>query len=174
MSRTGAAEPRGVLSNRSFRRLWIALSLSSLGDWLSILALTALASSITTGSGYQAQSYAVGGVLILKLLPAVILGPLAGAVADRFDRRMTMVIADVLRFALFLSIPLVGRLDWLFIATFLIECVTLFWIPAKEATVPNLVPKEQLERANQFSLLTTYGSAPVAAALFSPATRWPG
>ncbi|MBC6458476.1 dTMP kinase [Actinomadura sp. HBU206391] len=167
MSRTGVAEPRGVLSIRSFRRLWIALSLSSLGDWLSILALTALASSITTGSGYQAQSYAVGGVLIVKMLPAVILGPLAGAVADRFDRRMTMVIADVLRFALFLSIPLVGRLDWLFIATFLIECVTLFWIPAKEATVPNLVPRDQLERANQFSLLTTYGSAPVAAALFS-------
>jgi dTMP kinase len=167
MSRTGVAEPRGVLSIRSFRRLWIALSLSSLGDWLSILALTALASSITTSSGYQAQSYAVGGVLIVKMLPAVILGPLAGAVADRFDRRMTMVIADVLRFALFLSIPLVGRLDWLFIATFLIECVTLFWIPAKEATVPNLVPKDQLERANQFSLLTTYGSAPVAAALFS-------
>ncbi|GAA2116156.1 dTMP kinase [Actinomadura alba] len=167
MSRTGVAEPRGVLSIRSFRRLWIALSLSSLGDWLSILALTALASAITTGSGYQAQSYAVGGVLIVKMLPAVVLGPLAGAFADRFDRRMTMVIADVLRFALFVSIPLVGRLDWLFIATFLIECVTLFWIPAKEATVPNLVPKDRLERANQLSLLTTYGSAPVAAALFS-------
>jgi dTMP kinase len=143
------------------------LSLSSLGDWLSILALTALASSLTTGSSFQVQSYAVGGVLIVKMLPAVILGPLAGAVADRFDRRMTMVIADVLRFALFLSIPIVGRLDWLFIATFLIECVTLFWIPAKEATVPNLVPRDRLEQANQLSLLTTYGSAPVAAALFS-------
>ncbi|MGH3391316.1 MAG: MFS transporter, partial [Actinomadura sp.] len=143
------------------------MSLSSLGDWLSILALTALASAITGSAGFQAQSYAVGGVLIVKMLPAVILGPLAGAVADRFDRRLTMVIADVLRFGLFLSIPLVGRLDWLFIATFLVECVTLFWIPAKEATVPNLVPRDRLERANQLSLLTTYGSAPVAAGLFS-------
>ncbi|WP_460363834.1 dTMP kinase [Actinocorallia lasiicapitis] len=155
----------GVLSNKSFRRLWIALSLSSLGDWLSILALTALARSIT--EGYAAQSYAIGGVLIVKLLPAVLLGPLAGAVADHFDRRTTMVVADVLRFALFLSIPIVGRLDWLFIATFLVECVTLFWMPAKEATVPNLVAPAQLERANQLSLLSTYGSAPVAAALFS-------
>lgn len=155
----------GVLSIKPFRRLWIALSLSSLGDWLSILALTALAGSIT--EGYTAQSYAIGGVLIVKLLPSVLFGPLAGAVADHFDRRMTMVVADVLRFGLFLSIPLVGSLEWLFIATFLVEVVTLFWMPAKEATMPNLVPPAQLEKANQLSLLTTYGSAPVAAVVFS-------
>jgi dTMP kinase len=162
MTRTGS--PAGVLSIKPFRRPWIALSLSSFGDWLSILALTALAGSLTKGS---AENYAIGGVLVVKLLPALIFGPLAGAVADRFDRRITMVVADILRFALFLSIPLVGRLDWLYIATFLIEVVTLFWIPAKEATVPNIVPKDQLERANQISLTSTYGSAPVAAAMFS-------
>jgi dTMP kinase len=162
MTRTGGSP--GVLSIKPFRRLWIALSLSSFGDWLSILALTALAGSLTKGS---AENYAIGGVLVVKLLPALLFGPLAGAVADRFDRRITMVVADILRFALFLSIPLVGRLDWLYIATFLIEVVTLFWIPAKEATIPNIVPKDQLERANQISLTSTYGSAPVAAATFS-------
>jgi dTMP kinase len=162
MTRTGGSP--GVLSIKPFRRLWIALSLSSFGDWLSILALTALAGSLTKGS---AENYAIGGVLVVKLLPALLFGPLAGAVADRFDRRITMVVADIMRFALFLSIPLVGRLDWLYIATFLIEVVTLFWIPAKEATVPNIVPKDQLERANQISLTSTYGSAPVAAATFS-------
>ncbi|MBO0847565.1 MAG: MFS transporter, partial [Nocardioides sp.] len=162
MTRTGS--PAGVLSIKPFRRLWIALSLSSFGDWLSILALTALAGSLTKGT---AENYAIGGVLVVKLLPALLFGPLAGAVADRFDRRITMVVADVLRFLLFLSIPILGRLDWLFIATFLIEVVTLFWIPAKEATVPNIVPKDQLERANQISLTSTYGSAPVAAAMFS-------
>ncbi|MFL6055242.1 MAG: dTMP kinase [Actinoallomurus sp.] len=162
MTRTGASS--GVLSIKPFRRLWIALSLSSFGDWLSILALTALAGSLTKGS---AENYAIGGVLVVKLLPALIFGPLAGAVADRFDRRTTMVIADILRFSLFLSIPIVGRLDWLYIATFLVEVVTLFWIPAKEATVPNLVPKDRLEKANQISLISTYGSAPVAAATFS-------
>ncbi|HEX6470800.1 MAG TPA: dTMP kinase [Streptosporangiaceae bacterium] len=162
MTRTGS--PPGVLSIKPFRRLWIALSLSSFGDWLSILALTALAGSLTKGT---AENYAIGGVLVVKLLPALIFGPLAGAVADRFDRRITMVVADIFRFSLFLSIPLVGRLDWLYIATFLIEVVTLFWIPAKEATVPNLVPKDQLDRANQVSLTSTYGSAPVAAGTFS-------
>jgi dTMP kinase len=171
MTRTGTAtarrKPPGVLSIKSFRRLWIALTVSSLGDWLSILALTALAGSLSRGDSYQAQSYAIGGVLIVKMIPGVVFGPLAGAVADRFDRRRTMVIADILRFSLFVSIPLVSNLPWLYAGTFLVECVTLFWIPAKEATVPNLVPKDRLEQANQLSLLTTYGSAPVAAAVFS-------
>ena len=57
------------------------------------------------------------------------------------------------------------RCWWLFVATFLVECVGLFWIPAKEASVPNLVRKDQLESANQLSLVTTYGITPVAAAL---------
>lgn len=87
--------------------------------------------------------------------------------ADRFDRRLTMVVADLLRFALFVSIPLSRSVTWLLIASFLIEAVSMFWIPAKEASVPNLVPRERLEAANQLSLLTTYGSAPVAAGVFA-------
>ncbi|MEO7981386.1 MAG: dTMP kinase [Sporichthyaceae bacterium] len=157
---------RGVLRIQAFRRLWTALSLSSLGDWLGLLALTALAPRLAK-DGYAAQNLAVAGVFILRLAPAILVGPIAGVVADRLDRRWTMVVCDVCRFALFLSIPLVGTLRWLFVATFLIEVCSLMWIPAKEATVPNLVPRERLETANQLSLFTTYGSAPVAAALFA-------
>jgi dTMP kinase len=157
---------RGVLGIPAFRRLWTALSLSSLGDWLGLLALTALAPRLAHG-GYAAANLAVAGVFILRLAPAIIVGPIAGVVADRLDRRLTMVICDLARFVLFLSIPLVGTLTWLFVATFLIEVASLVWIPAKEATVPNLVPRERLETANQLSLFTTYGSAPVAAAVFA-------
>jgi dTMP kinase len=78
-----------------------------------------------------------------------------------------MVVTDVIRFGLFLSIPLVQSLWWLFVASFLIECNSLFWIPAKEASIPNLVPREKLETANQLSLVTTYGFGAVAAALFA-------
>jgi dTMP kinase len=155
-----------VLRIEPFRRLWTALSLSSLGDWLGLLALTALAPRLVDG-GYAAANLAIAGVFILRLAPAVLVGPLAGVVADRLDRRWTMVVCDVARFALFLSIPLVGTLWWLFAATLLIEVASLLWIPAKEATVPNLVPRERLETANQLSLFTTYGTAPVAAALFA-------
>jgi len=165
-SRSGV---RGVLRVQPFRRLWIALAFSSLGDWLGLLATTALAVQLGGQVGGQrGQAFALGGVLLVRLLPSLILGPLAGAVADRFDRRVTMVVSDVVRAALYLSIPLVHSLWWLTVATFLAECFGLFWIPAKEASVPNLLTdKEQLEPANQLSLITTYGTAPVAALLYA-------
>jgi dTMP kinase len=161
-----------VLSITSFRRLWIALSLSSLGDWLSLLALSFLAAKLGGRSG---GAYAVSGVWLTSLLPALIFGPLAGAVADRFDRRMTMIIGDVIRAVLYLTIPIslsIGftnsyQLTWVYIVQFLASCASLFWTPAKDASVPNLVPPDKLEQANQLSLFTTYGTAPIAGLLFS-------
>ena len=168
------AQRRGsVLSVRPFRRLWIATSLSSLGDWLSLLALTSLAYSLAGKHHPEAGGLAVGGVWITSLLPYLLLGPLAGALADRLDRRMNMFIGDVIRAALYLSIPLnlllgfASELTWIYVVQFLASCASLFWIPAKDASIPNLVPREQLEAANQLSLLTTYGTAPVAAFVFS-------
>lgn len=163
---SSVAAIRGVLRVTAFRRLWYSTALSSLGDWLGLLATTALATSLV--HGYQAQNYALGGVLVVKLLPAIVLGPVAGAFADRFDRRRTMVVSDAIRFGLFLTIPLVHTITWLLVASFLIECVSLFWMPAKDASVPNLVRRDQIEAANQLSLITTYGLTPVlGAALFS-------
>ena len=163
--RNHARQP-GVLSVKPFRRLWIALSLSSLGDWLSIVALTVLAPSLASG-GVVAKSSAVGGVWLATLLPALLVGPLAGAVADRLDRRMVMIVGDVIRGLLFLSIPLFPNLTWIYVAKFLAGVTSQFWNPATAASIPNLVPKDKLERANQLSLLTTYGTAPLAAGLFS-------
>lgn len=180
----GAGDPRpqdtapvasgvlGVLSIPPFRRLYVALALSSAGDWLGFLATTALAAQLV--SSFSGKAFATGGVLVFRLLPAVLFGPLAGAFADRWDRRSTMVVCDLLRFTLFASIPVVGAvaggtvgLVWLLAASFLIETAALFWIPAKEASVPNIVPRSRLEQANQLTLLATYGTAPVAAAVFA-------
>lgn len=155
-----------VLRITPFRRLWMALSLSSFGDWLGLLATAALASSLA-GDSYTAANFAIAGVFILRLAPAVLLGPIAGVLADRLDRRWTLVVGDLARFALFASIPLVGTLPWLFIATVLIECAALFWMPAKDASIPNLVPPRRLEAANQISLVATYGAAPLAAGVYS-------
>ena len=157
---------RSVLSIPAFRRLWNAMVFSSLGDWLGLLATTAMAQQLSGGS-YTTANFAIAGVFIARLLPAVFLGPIAGVIADRFDRRKLMVTADILRAALYISIPIVYTYFWLYAAMILVECLTLFWSPAKEATVPNLVGKEKLENANQVSLLAAYGTAPIAAILFS-------
>ncbi len=154
-----------VLRIPAFRKLWIGLGLSSLGDWMGLLALTAMANLMV--EGYAAKNYAIAGVLFLRVLPALVVGPLAGYVADRLDRKNVLVWGDYLRGALFLSIPLVGELWWVFVVTVLVETISLVWLPAKDATVPNLVPRHQLEQANQISVSTTYGSAVPAAAFFS-------
>lgn len=156
---------RELLAIRPFRNLFAAGSFSSFGDWLALLATTALAAELAAGG--VGEYLAVSGVFILRIAPAVVLGPFAGLVADRFDRRRTLIIGDLLRFGLFFSIPLVGRLWWMYAAIVLIECISLFWNPAKDATVPNLVPPERLELANQLNLIGSYGTAPIAALVFS-------
>ena len=159
-------QTRGVMAIPAFRRLWRSMAFSSLGDWLGLLATTALAQQLSAGN-YARANFAIAGVFIARLLPAVFLGPIAGVIADRFDRRNLMIVCDILRAALYISIPLVANYLWLYTATILVECITLFWSPAKEASIPNLVPREKLESANQVSLLAAYGTAPIAAALFS-------
>jgi dTMP kinase len=159
-------ETRGVLAIPAFRKLWNSMLFSSLGDWLGLLATTALAQQLS-GDSYAKANFAIAGVFIARLLPSVFLGPLAGVLADRFDRRKLMVICDILRTALYISIPIVNNYLWLYTAIILVECVTLFWSPAKEASVPNLVPRNKLESANQVSLLAAYGTAPIAAAIFA-------
>jgi dTMP kinase len=139
---------------------------SSIGDWLGLLATTALAQQLS-GGDYATANFAIAGVFIARLLPAVFLGPLAGVLADRFDRRRLMVTVDILRAALYISIPIVNTYFWLYAAMILVECLTLFWSPAKDATVPNLVPRDKLANANQVSLLAAYGTAPVAALIFT-------
>jgi dTMP kinase len=166
-------ETRGVLAIPAFRKLWNSMLFSSLGDWLGLLATTALAAQLSGGS-YATANFAIAGVFIARLLPAVFLGPIAGVIADRFDRRRLMVAVDIMRGALYISIPIVHTYFWLYTAMILVECLTLFWSPAKEASVPNLVPREKLENANQVSLLAAYGTAPVAAILFSLLTLLSG
>ena len=142
------------------------MAVSSFGDWLGLLSTTAMAQELSNGD-YATANFAIAGVFIVRLLPAVFLGPIAGVIADRFDRRKLMIFCDIFRFALYLSIPLVGNYFWLYTATILVECFTLFWSPAKEATIPNMVPANKLESANQVSLLAAYGTAPIAAIAFS-------
>ena len=61
----------------------------------------------------------MAGVWLATLLPALLFGPLAGALADRMDRRILMITGDVIRGLLFLSIPLFPNLTWIYAAKFL-------------------------------------------------------
>ena len=166
---SGGAGLKAILRIRPFRRLWLVLGLSSLGDWLGLLASSIFASQQVSGSA--AKGAAFGSVVAVRMLPALIMGPLAGVVADRWDRRYTMVVCDIGRFLLFASIPGITLIThdsrlvvgWAAAATFIIETLQMAWGPAKDASVPNLLPRGRLESANQLTLATTYGVTPVLA-----------
>lgn len=165
-----------VLKIRDYRMMWIGLGLASLGEWVGLLAITALANKSAEDLGavlghgtddYKLQNFAIAGVLFLRVVPALILGPLAGWIAERFDRKFVLVAGDYARAALYASMPLVDNLYWIFAATLLIECVSVIWGPAKDATIPQLVPPHRLQAANQVNLATTYGSALPGALIFT-------
>ncbi|NDU74580.1 dTMP kinase [Actinomadura sp. DSM 109109] len=178
MTRTGAPRPHpaassppGVSSLSSigpFRRLRMALALSGAAQWLGVPALTAMAAMLTRGDDAAARAQAIGGTLALMLLPAVVLPPVAGLLAARVDRRLMLVIADVLRLVVVVTVPLVDALPWTFAAAFLVACLTLLWVPAARASLPAAVPDEESRpAARRAAVRVLYGPAPVAALLFA-------
>ncbi|MFC7730675.1 dTMP kinase [Actinomadura keratinilytica] len=176
MTRTGAlpphaAEPTGVWSSKPFRRLWLAVSLSGLGLWLSVPALAASAAAAADG-GPAAQARSAGLVLAVMALPAVLLAPLAGTAAARLDARVLLTAADALRFALVLSVPLVGAAPWTVVAAFLVALLALPWTAVPDAAVPALIGADRQDdelrgRARRAVLRAAFGAAPVAAVLFT-------
>ncbi|WP_142002246.1 bifunctional MFS transporter/dTMP kinase [Amycolatopsis cihanbeyliensis] len=154
---------RRVLAIPPFRRLWAVTYLCSVADWLALLALTGLVTKFT--DNYAAQNFAFAGVVLTNLLPGLLFAPLGGLLADKFDRRKIMIVADLFRCALLLSIALVGSTWWLFIGNFLVGSAAMMWIPSKDAAVPNLLRRpDQVETANQLGMVMTYGLAVVTGA----------
>ncbi|MEY2468203.1 MAG: hypothetical protein QOF21_901, partial [Actinomycetota bacterium] len=161
------AEPkqtrRGVFSYPAFRRIWLASLVSSFGDWIGFVAVIALATRVSKGSGETAVAF----VLSARLLPGFFLGPIAGVLLDRLDRRKMMIACDVGRALVFVFLPFVDTVVGLVFASLFLEALSIAWSSAKEATVPNLVPNKLLASANSLSVAAAYGTFPLGSIAFS-------
>src|SRR5688572_16895602 len=153
-----------LFGSPSFFRLWLAQVASSLGDWIGFVAITALASRIAGGGSPEA---AVGVVLSARLVPGFFLAPVAGVLVDRIDRKKLMVACDIGRGLVLATLPWVDTIGGLVVASLFLEILTLLWSPAKEASVPRLVPAHYLPTANSLSLVAAYGTFPIGSALFA-------
>ena len=78
-----------------FRRIWAAIAFSSLGDWLGLLANTALAQQLTSHQSGSTQGAAISGVILVRLAPDLLFGAIAAAIADKLDRRKIVIIGDL-------------------------------------------------------------------------------
>ncbi len=129
--------------------LWAGQFISQIGDRLAALAFPWLVYT-TTGS-----AVGTGAVFALYTLPYVLFGAFAGVLVDRFNKRRTMIVVDLVRAGLVLLVPLVaGRsLPAVYLLSFAMASAGVFFDPAKLAIVPEIVPRGRLLRAN--SLLAT-------------------
>lgn len=154
-----------LFGSKAFLRLWVAQVFSSLGDWVGLLAILGITSQLSNGS-----AAAISLVMGARMLPGFFLATLGGVMVDRFDRRKIMVLCDIGRAAIISTLPFVGSLWMLVVASFFIEIMTLLWGPAKDASVPHFVPEDKLASANTLSLVASYGTFPLGAAIASVLT----
>ncbi len=160
-----------VLAHRDFRRLWIGQGISYFGDIVSLTGLAILTYQVTGSAQFVVVAF------LARALPAVLFGLLAGPVVDRFDRKRTMIWADLLRTALAISIPLLAAAGFLWLAfasVFLSAAASAFFQPAKLASIPNLLPARLLLKGNALISasekvmdIAGYATAGIIAALFN-------
>jgi MFS family permease len=149
-------------SRRPLRDLLFGQAVSSLGDWMGTVALMALVLEITD------SATAVGGVLVLRLAPTVFAGPLAARLTKRWSRRRTMLAMDAVRVPAVAILPWVSHLWWIYIWAFVVELAGMVFLPARDASIPDLVEDEDdLAVANGLVLGTSYGMIPFGAGLFA-------
>jgi len=126
-----------------FRRLWLAQTVSLLGDCLALFAVQVAIVFRMHGSASDMAS-----VFIASLLPSLVLGPVAGMFADRWDPRRTMIASDLARGGLVLLLACAATVPQICAISFAVSCFSNFFAPARAITLPLLVPPGLLLAAN--------------------------
>lgn len=147
--------------NSNYRRFWISGVISQAGDWFNYIAIFVLLTRLT-GSGE-----AVSWFLIAKFIPTTLLGPAAGVVADRFNRKVILIFCDITRVFVVLAYLLVQDADQVFLVFLLAlvqESLWSFWHPARQAVLPDICAKEEIALANglsgaSWSAMLAFGAA---------------
>lgn len=142
---------RLIRENANFRRLWFSQMVSNLGDWFGVLAVYAL---ILDFSGSELL---LGLIIVIKMMSFAVFSPIAGYIADRYDRRKLMIICDFGRGFTVLAFLLVRTEDLLWLIYMLTAVQMIFaavFEPAKQASIPNITSGEELVRANVLSNLS--------------------
>ena len=140
-----------LAGNRNYRLLWIGQIVSQLGDWFNSVAIYALLLELT------GNATSVALMIIVQFLPMAVIGPVAGVVVDRVNRRRLMIGTDILRGILILVLLIVRRADQVWIVYLVMGAtvsLTAFFEPARTAVIPNVTSRAQLLTANALSSAT--------------------
>jgi DHA3 family macrolide efflux protein-like MFS transporter len=169
-----------ILEYRAFRDLWLGQSISQLGDAFYFVTFMFMAEKLT------GDITMVGIVGALEAIPYLLFSAYAGVAADRFDRRRIMWLSDVVcgvALGLFGAVLVFDASPpaWLLAGVaFVLSTIRCFFLPAKSAAIPNLIPGDKMMEATAFSMTTQSlmpliglaFSASLMAPLFALSPRW--
>lgn len=139
--------------NRNFRRLWAGQVISELGTWFSFIAELGLVRMLS------GSPLATTALLVARLLPFLLVAPIAGVFADRRSRKQIMIATDLMRAVLAVAFVFAGLIGsvWMVIAcSALMASLSMFFEAAKNASIPNLVTSHQLLTANVLMFSTRF------------------
>jgi MFS family permease len=150
-----------IRSSPNFRNMWYGLIVSLLGDWFTLIGSATLIATLSR------SGLAIGGLFIARMLPAFVLSPVTGVIADRFNRRALLIWSDVLRAIVVIGFLVVRRPEqiWLLYALTVLQLsISSLWQPTQSAILPEIVEPEQLVTANAlisatWSTMLAFGAA---------------
>jgi len=150
-----------VRNNVNFRNLWFGQIISLLGDWFNLIASASLIGMLTK------SGIAVGGLFVVRMLAPFFVSPLAGVVADRYNRKTILILADLTRALTVLGFLLIrepSQVWMLYVLTAIQLGISGFFFPARSAILPDVVSTQELGAANAlgsatWSIMLALGSA---------------
>jgi MFS family permease len=152
-----------VLRNRSFTFLWLAQVTTQIGANMVLYGLTVLVRETTD------LSSTVSLLFLTFLMPSVLFSALAGVYVDRLDRRLVLIVTNVLRAAFLIAIFAVDQnIALVLVLNVIFSTVTVFFAPAEAAMIPVVVPRDQLVAANGLFTLTINGAFALGFAFLGP------
>jgi len=153
--------PFAVFRNRNFTLLWLAQFVSTMGSSLTTVAASILIFR-ATGSALS-----VGLMLLVGTAPGLLVGLFAGVFVDRADRKRVMVVAELLRAAFTIAIPLLlpFGVAWLYVLVAASSTVKQFFDPAQASVLPEVASDQELAAANSFMTISLFGADVLGIAL---------
>ena len=138
-----------VLQNRNFMKLWLGQVVSNLGDEVAFFGIGVLVVFSWNGTAIDLSI-----VMVASSLPVLLFGPFAGVFVDRWNKRITMIVADLIRAVLALLFIFCTSVIHLAIVVFLLSTVSRFFYPARVSIIPEILEKKVLVEANSLSQMT--------------------
>jgi MFS family permease len=152
-----------VFRNRPFLLLWLSQAFTQIGANMVMYGLTVIILEATS------SSTAVALLILTFLGPAVLFSAVAGVYVDRFDKRVVLVVTNVLRGLAFILLFLAGDLlPAILLLNMIVSTITVFFAPAEAAMIPTLVPRKQLLAANGVFTLTLNVAFAIGFAFLGP------